>query len=109
VIEIARSIGGGSPHLITPLGERITREAEIYLAHGYARTGAWTMMTRPLMTPLAQPGDERVLAIADTTTEERVLRAVLPDGGTGHPTTGDSWPTSLSGSAGSRTAASRPR
>jgi GNAT superfamily N-acetyltransferase len=88
MIETARSISGGSPHLITSLGERITREAEIYHAHGYERTGSWTVMTRPLTTPLAQPGDERALAIADATTEERVLRAVLPDGGTGHPTTG---------------------
>lgn len=88
MIESARSISRGSPHLITPLGERINREAGIYITHGYERTGAWTMMSRPLLTPLAQPGDERVLAIADATTEARVLRAVLPDGGTGHPTTG---------------------
>jgi ribosomal protein S18 acetylase RimI-like enzyme len=88
MIEMARSLSAGSPHLIIPLGARINRETEIYLSRGYERTGAWEVMARPLSTPLAQPGDERALAITDAATEDRVLRAVLPDGGTGHPTTG---------------------
>jgi GNAT superfamily N-acetyltransferase len=84
----ARAIAGNSAHLITPLGARIQRETAIYEAHGYRRTGDWSVMARSLPEPLAAPGDERVRSIVDATTEARVLRAVLPDGGTGHPARG---------------------
>jgi GNAT superfamily N-acetyltransferase len=87
-IGLARRIAGTAPHLISAVGARVHAEAATYEAHGYRRTGAWTMMARPLAIRLAQPGDERVCEIIDAETEERVLRAVLPDGGTGHPTRG---------------------
>jgi ribosomal protein S18 acetylase RimI-like enzyme len=85
-IRFARSVAGDAPHMISPLGAR--DEAAAYAAAGYARTGAWTVMARPLETAFSLPGDERARAIADAATEERVLRAVLPGGGTGHPLRG---------------------
>ena len=85
VIGLVRSVAGNAPHLIFPLGARGVGESAAYAAAGYARTAEWTVMARPLATALAQPGDERARAIADAETEDRVLRAVLPDGGTGHP------------------------
>jgi ribosomal protein S18 acetylase RimI-like enzyme len=63
-------------------------ESDVYEAAGYARTAEWAVMTHPLASPFSQPGDERVRTIADAATEDRVLRAVLPDGGTGHPLRG---------------------
>jgi GNAT superfamily N-acetyltransferase len=85
-IRLARSLAQDAPHLITPLGGRIEADAATYENCGYRRTNSWTVMTHPLTHPLTQPGDERVLAITDPETEARVMRAVLPDGGTGHPT-----------------------
>jgi GNAT superfamily N-acetyltransferase len=87
-IGLAGAIAGKRAHLITPLGPRIQRETAIYEARGYRRTGEWTVMARALTEPLAVPGDERAQTIFDAMTEARVLRAVLPDGGTGHPTRG---------------------
>jgi GNAT superfamily N-acetyltransferase len=88
VIAIAHSISRDSPHLISPLGDEGHLAAAAYAAAGYVRSGAWTMMARPLATSLAQPGDERVRDVGDVEMEARVLRAVLPDGGTGHPLRG---------------------
>ena len=85
-IRIAHACSHGSPHLIFPLGARVRGEREIYEAAGYEHTAEWTVMARSLVAPLAQPGDEQVRVITDTETEDRVLRAVVPDGGTGHPT-----------------------
>lgn len=88
VIARARSISRGSPHLLFPIGNRVPAESAAYTAAGYVRSNAWTVMVRPLVTALSQPGDDRVRDIGDVAMEERVLRAVLPDGGTGHPLQG---------------------
>ena len=47
-IQFAHSLAMHSPHLISPMGERIRTETGIYEAAGYEQVAAWTLMIRPL-------------------------------------------------------------
>jgi GNAT superfamily N-acetyltransferase len=85
-IRFAKSLAGRSPHLISPMGERIRTETEIYQAAGYEQVAAWTLMIRPLTERVSQLVDERVALIEDAATEDRVVSAILATGESQHPT-----------------------
>jgi GNAT superfamily N-acetyltransferase len=85
-IQFAQSLAGPSPHLISPMGQRIDAETGIYEAAGYEHVADWTLMVRPLTERVSQPGDERAVLIEDAATEDRVLSTILATGGSEHPT-----------------------
>jgi GNAT superfamily N-acetyltransferase len=85
-IQFAQSLAPHSPHLLSPIGERIRDETGIYEAAGYERVGNWTLMVRPLTHEVSRSGDERALVIEDADTEDRVVSAILAIGESEHPT-----------------------
>jgi GNAT superfamily N-acetyltransferase len=85
-IQFAQSLAADSPHLISPMGQRIHAETGIYEAAGYEHVGEWTLMIRSLTQRVAQLGDERAVLIEDAATEDRVVSAILATGGSEHPT-----------------------
>ena len=85
-IQFAQSLAPHSPHLFSPMGERIHAETGIYEAAGYERLGEWTLMVRPLRDRVSQEGDQRAVLIEDAASEELVVSAILAAGESGHPT-----------------------
>lgn len=85
-IQIAQSLASHSPHLLSPMGERIRDETGIYEAAGYERLAEWSLMVRPLRQSVSQAGDERAMLIEDLATEDRAVSAILATGGSEHPT-----------------------
>lgn len=85
-IQFAQSLAPHSPHMLSPMGERIWEETGIYETAGYERLGAWTLMVRPLRHGVSQAGDKRAMLIQDAATEDRVVSAILAIGGSEHPT-----------------------
>ena len=85
-IQFAQALASHSPHMLSPMGERIRDETSIYEAAGYERVAEWTLMVRPLTHEVSQAGDERALLIEDAATEDRVVSAILATGGSEHPT-----------------------
>jgi GNAT superfamily N-acetyltransferase len=85
-IRFTQSLAGHSPHLISPMGERIRTETGIYEAAGYEQVAAWALMIRPLTERVSQSGDDRVALIEDAATEDRVVSAILATGESQHPT-----------------------
>jgi GNAT superfamily N-acetyltransferase len=85
-IQFAQSLAPHSPHMLSPMGERIWDEMGIYEAAGYDRVGVWTLMVRPLTHEVSQSGDERAVLIEDAATEDRVVSAILAIGQSEHPT-----------------------
>jgi GNAT superfamily N-acetyltransferase len=85
-IQLAQSLAPHSPHMLSPMGERIRDEMGVYEAAGYERVAEWTLMVRPLTHEVSQPNDERALLIEDGVTEDRVVSAILATGESEHPT-----------------------
>jgi GNAT superfamily N-acetyltransferase len=85
-IQFAQSLAPHSPHMLSPMGERIEDETGVYEATGYERVAEWTLMVRPLRQSVSQAGDERAMLIEDAATEDRAVSAILATGGSEHPT-----------------------
>src|ERR687894_435070 len=68
-IQFAQALASHSPHMLSPMAERIRDETSIYEAAGYERVAEWTLMVRPLTHEVSQSGDERAMLIGDAATE----------------------------------------